>query len=178
MYADKLLSTNLIPDSVYEMQTAWYPTVANAYGVALDTRHTYVLTDWEVWTAAIMTNTSVRDLFLDAVYKFSADGLNNEAYDDWYDTTTGKVECGAGADCFRARPVVGGHLALLALPSGVSGNVSTNSSGTGPSSSGSGSSRNSTTPNVKSLARRTLNKESLNWMMNLALAIALPAVIV
>jgi len=109
MYADKVLGLNLIPSSVYEMQTAWYPTVVNAYGVPLDTRHTYTKSDWQTWTAAIMTNTTVRDMFISSLYSYAADGENAQPLGDWYETLNGDVEG------FRARPVVGGHLALLAL---------------------------------------------------------------
>ncbi|GBE79652.1 DUF1793-domain-containing protein [Sparassis latifolia] len=109
MYADKLLNTSLIPSSVYEMQTAWYPTVLNTYGVPLDTRHTYTKSDWQLWTAALVSSTTVRDTFVDSVYKYAADGLNSQPLGDWYETLNGDV------DGFRARPVVGGHLALLAL---------------------------------------------------------------
>ncbi|KAG1815522.1 uncharacterized protein BJ212DRAFT_1481299 [Suillus subaureus] len=109
LYADKLLGTNVFPESVYDMQTAWYATVVNAYGVPLDTRHTYTKSDWESWTAAIMTNTTTRDMFIDSVYKYAADGESNQPFGDWYETLDGTVYG------FRARPVVGGHLALLAL---------------------------------------------------------------
>ncbi|KAH9951659.1 DUF1793-domain-containing protein [Amylocystis lapponica] len=107
MLADKLLGTNLIPDSVYDMQTAWYSTVDNEFGVPLDTRHTYTKSDWELWTAALVSDPSVRDIFVDAVYKYAADGLSSQPLSDWYETTTGAPEV------FSARPVVGGHLALV-----------------------------------------------------------------
>lgn len=109
MYADKLLKTNLIPSSVYEMQTAWYPTVDEEYGVPLDTRHTYTKSDWQSLTAAFMTNTTVRDMLIDAVQSYAADGLNSVPLSDWYWANNGVVQG------FQARPVVGGHLALLAL---------------------------------------------------------------
>ncbi|KAG0709752.1 hypothetical protein DFH29DRAFT_978606 [Suillus ampliporus] len=98
LYADKLLGTNVFPESVYDM---------HAYGVPLDTRHTYTKSDWELWTAAIMTNTTARDMFIDSVYKYAADGESNQPLGDWYETLDGTV------DGFRARPVVGGHLALV-----------------------------------------------------------------
>ncbi|KAJ3498050.1 hypothetical protein NLJ89_g10269 [Agrocybe chaxingu] len=41
LFADKMLKLNLFPESVYTMQTAWYKTVAQPFGVPLDTRHTY-----------------------------------------------------------------------------------------------------------------------------------------
>ncbi|KAG8213438.1 DUF1793-domain-containing protein [Butyriboletus roseoflavus] len=109
LYADKLLGTNLFPQSVYDMQTAWYATVVNTYGVPLDTRHTYTKSDWQMWTAAFMTTTTTRDMFIDAVYKYAADGANNVPLSDWYDTLSGV------SDGFQARPVVGGHLAMLVL---------------------------------------------------------------
>ena len=62
-----------------------------------------------MWTAAFMTNTTTRDMFIDSVYKYAADGANNVALSDWYDTRSGV------SDGFKARPVVGGHLALVSF---------------------------------------------------------------
>ncbi|KAJ6628763.1 hypothetical protein B0H10DRAFT_2209222 [Mycena sp. CBHHK59/15] len=109
LFGDKMLKLNLFPTSVYDEQTAWYQTHANAFGVPLDTRHTYTKTDWEIYTAAIVTNTAVRDVFIGAVKKWVSDGQSNGAFGDLYDTVSGAP---VG---FRARPVVGGHLALLVL---------------------------------------------------------------
>lgn len=41
LYSDKLLGLNLVPQYVYDMQSAYYPTIMERYGVPLDTRHTY-----------------------------------------------------------------------------------------------------------------------------------------
>ncbi|KAH8120127.1 DUF1793-domain-containing protein [Phellopilus nigrolimitatus] len=109
LYADKLLQTNIFPQSVYDMQTAWYKTVANSFGVPLDTRHTYTKTDWQLFTAGLVTDTTSRDLLISSVRKFAADGLSYAPFADWYETTDGTPEV------FRARPVAGGHLALLVL---------------------------------------------------------------
>ncbi|KAI0774201.1 DUF1793-domain-containing protein [Fomes fomentarius] len=109
LYADKLLKFDLFPETIYDLQTAWYSTHANTYGVPLDTRHTYTKTDWEIWTAALVTSTEVRDLLIGSVRKFAADGLSSQPFGDWYETTNGRPEG------FRARPVAGGHLAFLAL---------------------------------------------------------------
>ncbi|EMD40792.1 hypothetical protein CERSUDRAFT_103175 [Gelatoporia subvermispora B] len=109
MFADVLLNTSVFPASVYDMQTAWYETVVNEFGVPLDTRHTYTKSDWQSWTAALVTSTTVRDIFINSVFKYAADEENSQPLGDWYETLNGDVEG------FKARPVVGGHLALLAL---------------------------------------------------------------
>ncbi|KAG6821602.1 hypothetical protein H0H93_000111 [Arthromyces matolae] len=106
LFADKLLKLNLFPTSIYTMQSAWYKTVPQSYGVPLDTRHTYSKTDWQIWTAAIATDTTTRDLFISSVKKYASDGLTSQPFGDWYETTNGQAEG------FRARPVVGGHLGL------------------------------------------------------------------
>lgn len=54
-----------------------------------------------------MSDVDVRDLFINAVHAYLADGQNNAPMGDWFDTTSGKAEP------FHARPVVGGHLALV-----------------------------------------------------------------
>jgi len=109
LFGDKLLGLNLFPQSVYDEQTAWYPTVDAAFGVPLDTRHTYTKSDWQIWTSTLMTNNATRDMFINAVYKFASNGTSNAPFGDWYDTVAGLDEG------FRARPVVGGHLAHLVL---------------------------------------------------------------
>lgn len=109
LYSDKLLKFNLFPQRIYDQQTAWYATVAREFGVPLDTRHEWTKTDWEIWTAAIASTKEVRDLFISSVRKYAANGLNRQPFGDWYETPSGRV------NGFRARPVVGGHLALLDL---------------------------------------------------------------
>lgn len=54
-----------------------------------------------------MTDTTVRDMFLSALHAYASDGENNAPLSDLYDTISGD------SDGFRARPVVGGHLALV-----------------------------------------------------------------
>ncbi|KAF8485559.1 DUF1793-domain-containing protein [Gautieria morchelliformis] len=109
LMADKLLGTDVFPQSVYEQQTAWYQTVAQEFGVPLDTRHTYTKSDWQIWTSAIVTNATTRDMFVSRVNKYIASGVNSVPFSDWYETTNAKVQG------FQARPVAGGHLALLVV---------------------------------------------------------------
>lgn len=58
LYADKLLGLGFVPQSVYDMQSTFYPTVAETYGVPLDTRNTVTKSDWEMWVAAISSDTT------------------------------------------------------------------------------------------------------------------------
>nr|GAT54330.1 predicted protein [Mycena chlorophos] len=109
LFGDKLMKLNIFNESLYEMQTAWYASHFNQYGVPLDTRHTYTKSDWQLWTASWVTNTTVRDQFITAVKNFVSDGKFGEPFSDWYDTISGQQSG------FQARPVVGGHLALLVL---------------------------------------------------------------
>jgi hypothetical protein len=41
LHADRLLGLNLVPQSIYDMQSTFYPTVTEEYGVPLDTRNVY-----------------------------------------------------------------------------------------------------------------------------------------
>ncbi|KAJ7232842.1 hypothetical protein B0H12DRAFT_1239497 [Mycena haematopus] len=107
LFSDVHLGLKLFPQSVYDEQTAWYKTVINQYGVPLDTRHTYTKSDWSIWTSAIVTDTTLRNQFISTLTAYVSNGLNNNAFSDLFDTVSGKV---VG---FTARPVVGGHLALL-----------------------------------------------------------------
>ncbi|PVH87153.1 glutaminase GtaA [Cadophora sp. DSE1049] len=109
LYGDKLLSLNFVPQSVYDMQSTFYPTVEQKYGVPLDTRHNYTKSDWEMWTAAIASD-STKKMFISDLAKWINETPTNKALTDWYDVQTG--DFGGG---FTARPVVGGHFALLAL---------------------------------------------------------------
>ncbi|KAG8714064.1 hypothetical protein FRC08_012425 [Ceratobasidium sp. 394] len=113
LYADKLFGFNLFPQSVYDMQTAWYAKQFKQYGIALDTRHTYTKSDWEIYTAGTVRDVTTRNLFITRLKDYLANGKNNAPFSDWYDAVSGSV---VG---FRARPVAGGHFALLVLPNSV-----------------------------------------------------------
>lgn len=88
------------------MQSAFYPTVQNTYGVPLDTRHTYTkgeatrisyvdillkhhTGDWELFAAAV-ASTSTRDMFIQLLANWINVTPTNRALTDLYDTTTGK----------------------------------------------------------------------------------------
>jgi len=119
LYSDKLLGTNIFPQSVIDLQTSWYGNVTMPeFGLPLDTRHDYVLSGWEIWTAAFVNSATLRNDLVGAVLRYAGDGKSGAPFQDWYNTTDGTSEP------FAARPVVGSHLALLALPGFVAGNAS------------------------------------------------------
>ena len=112
-YADRVLGLHLVPDSVAAVEAAWYLSRANTYGVPLDVRHTYTKNDWEMWTAAWLSeHGDIRDLLIESVYEFATTSGNRAAMTDWYDTVTDR-QVG-----FQARPVVGGFFALLTVAGG------------------------------------------------------------
>ena len=89
LYADKLLNLNFVPQSVYDMQSAFYPNVEQKYGVPLDTRHNYTKSDWEMWTAAISSD-STKKMFISDLAKWINETPTNKALTDWYDVQTGE----------------------------------------------------------------------------------------
>ncbi|KAA8645729.1 glutaminase GtaA [Aspergillus tanneri] len=114
LYADRELGLNLVPQSVYDMQNTFYPTVQNTYGVPLDTRHQYTKGDWELFTAAI-SSTSTRDMFIQLLAKWINETPTNRALTDLYDTINGDYP----QITFIARPVMGGAFALMLLHQGL-----------------------------------------------------------
>lgn len=112
LYADRLLGLDFVDQDVYDMQSTFYPTVALTYGVALDTRHTWVKSDWEMFAAAIASD-STRDLFISTLVKWINETPIPDAFSDLFDGDTAAYPPGL---TFKARPVMGGTFALLALP--------------------------------------------------------------
>ncbi|RDW82670.1 glutaminase GtaA [Coleophoma cylindrospora] len=111
LYGDTELGLNLVPQSVYDMQSAFYPTVALEYGVPLDTRNNYTKSDWEMFAAAI-ASTSTKELFISKLATWIGQTTTAFPETDLFDCNTGGWPSGLQ---FTARPVVGGHFALLAL---------------------------------------------------------------
>jgi hypothetical protein len=102
-----------VPQSVYDMQSAFYPTVKGNYGVPLDTRNRFTKSDWEIFCAAI-ASASTKKMFIDDVAKWVRETPSNKPFSDLYETRDGKQPAGIE---FNARPVVGGMFALLLLDS-------------------------------------------------------------
>lgn len=98
---DRLLNLDLVPHRIYDMQSSFYFTVANEYGVPLDSRHTvrgavsldfsrrlansrilpqWSKTDWQMFTAASATSVSARDLFTKGLVKYLKANVVNSPF--------------------------------------------------------------------------------------------------
>ncbi|KAH6664891.1 hypothetical protein B0J14DRAFT_238768 [Halenospora varia] len=110
LYTDTLLGLSLVPQSIYTMQSTFYPTVTQKYGIPLDTRNLFTKSDWLMWTAAI-ASTSTKTMMINKLATWINETPTNRAFTDLYNTQTGNW----ANNHFIARPVVGGHFALLAL---------------------------------------------------------------
>ena len=107
-----MLNLNFIDQSIFDMQSKFYPTVANEYGVPLDTRHPWTKGDWEMFVAAVSSQ-STRDMFISKLARWVGVTSTDRGMTDLYDSQTGGFP--AGGPTFVARPVLGGMFALLAL---------------------------------------------------------------
>ncbi|KAI1616235.1 hypothetical protein EDD36DRAFT_450508 [Exophiala viscosa] len=118
VFPARLLSLPIIPDSIYDMQCAYYPSVSQIFGVPLDNRHAYTKSDWELWTAATCTSPT-RRLFVNALAYWLNETDTSLPFTDLYltideggypnsDTAPTPIE-------FIARPVQGGLFSLLAM---------------------------------------------------------------
>ena len=125
LYLDVLLELNTFPTEAYKMQTDFHPTVRKEAGVPLDSRDSWTKTDWMTFAAATamapgVGNEGVRDMFIDDIHAYMTNGLNNVPFSDKFWTESkmgrdGKHHDIGTHDGYRARPVVGGHFALLAM---------------------------------------------------------------
>jgi hypothetical protein len=115
LYFDKLLNLGVVNETVYAMQSDWYATVSQIYGVPLDNRHHYTKSDWEVWAAATSAG-ATRKLIVNAIAYWLNHTTARVPFTDLYEVigTGYHPEVPQSTD-FKARPVVGGHFALLAL---------------------------------------------------------------
>ena len=109
-FADRLLGTGLIPKSVLDEQAAWYEKVSNLLGLPLQVPHSYAKSDWEMFTAAWLSQYPIKRQLIEQVYTYANTTPSRVPFSDLYDTISGN-QTG-----FQARPVQGGIFALLALP--------------------------------------------------------------
>jgi hypothetical protein len=89
LYGDAELQLGLVPQSVYDMQSVFYPTVFDEYGIPLDTRHNYTKSDWEMFTAAIASK-DTQTMLIGDLAKWIRETPTNRAMTDLYDAQTGE----------------------------------------------------------------------------------------
>uniref|UniRef100_A0A0K3CSY0 BY PROTMAP: gi/472586147/gb/EMS23675.1/ glutaminase GtaA [Rhodosporidium toruloides NP11] gi/647397767/emb/CDR41006.1/ RHTO0S05e10770g1_1 [Rhodosporidium toruloides] n=1 Tax=Rhodotorula toruloides TaxID=5286 RepID=A0A0K3CSY0_RHOTO len=110
LYFDRLLFTNdyIFPESIYEMQDRFYPTVAEPFGPPLDSRFkTRTKTDWLAWTASLFPRSSQsRSILHSALARYFRQSKNAV----FGDSITPQEGWSVG---FLSRPVAGGHYAAL-----------------------------------------------------------------
>ncbi|GAA5925950.1 hypothetical protein JCM3775_005159 [Rhodotorula graminis] len=118
LFGDRALNLKLFDQELYEEQAAFYQHKLERYGLPLDHRHRWAKTDWQMFAAASSTTRKGRDGFVDSLVDFLAAGKVDAPFPDLYETPTATFPGREGLDWpiyFIARPVVGGHFALLSL---------------------------------------------------------------
>ncbi|KAK6497118.1 hypothetical protein TWF506_004593 [Arthrobotrys conoides] len=100
-----------VPEDIYTKQSEWYNLVEQKYGLPLDSRHLYTKSDWEFFAAAISTR-KTRENIIMSVGRWVNETSTDRPFTDLYDT---EGSGGFPGISFMARPVVGGHFAVLAL---------------------------------------------------------------
>ena len=106
-----ILSLNLFPSDVAQLESDYYQTKILDYGIPLDSRSNLTKSDWSSWAAALGNNEQATFIF-NKLYKFANESLNRMPLTDLYNVADGRVSV------FRARPVMGGLFiqALLQNP--------------------------------------------------------------
>jgi hypothetical protein len=114
LYNDKLLGLNLVPQQVYDIQSQFYPTIKEKYGVPLDTRNPHwTKSDWQIFCAAV-ASTETKAMFIDSIAAWVNETSSKNPMSDLFNTNDGEQVKGID---FKARPVMGGMFALLLLDS-------------------------------------------------------------
>ncbi|KAL8900355.1 MAG: hypothetical protein Q9207_005741 [Kuettlingeria erythrocarpa] len=118
IYPALLLNLSVIPDSLYEMQSSFYPSVSQIFGVPLDNRHSYTKSDESLWTAATCSP-ETRRLFVNALGYWLNATSTDRPFTDLFETIgEGGYPVSPTPISLSARPVAGGHFSLLALEKG------------------------------------------------------------
>lgn len=103
--------TAFVDSKIYKIQSDWYHNVRQRYGLPLDSRHMYTKSDWEFFAVAVSSK-QVREEIVDSIALWVNETSTDRPLTDLYDT---EGDGGFPGIYFKARPVVGGHFAFLAL---------------------------------------------------------------
>ena len=116
LFPDSLLNLSTFPQTAFDMQSSFYPTLfansSNTDGVPLYSDLDWAKTDWAMFAGAVASD-ETRALFINEVWAYvsSNNSFNQVPFSDrWY--VAGEA-AGQFYD-YRARPVTGGHFAILA----------------------------------------------------------------
>jgi len=108
MVWDDILSFNIIPEEVEDIEIRYYLTKQERYGLPLDNRETYTKLDWILWTASLANSNDQFRQLIKPVHNFLKETPDRLAMTDWYWTKSGEWKG------FIARSVVGGvYMELL-----------------------------------------------------------------
>ncbi|TCD67966.1 hypothetical protein EIP91_011767 [Steccherinum ochraceum] len=117
-YADKLLQTNVIDNSFYSSETTFLKSLFSSastplttFGVPIDSSiNSQADSAWTLFTAAILTDNTVRDALIEPVYSaLAATNLTTLTYAKVYKLDTGATVSGASS------PALGAFFAPMAL---------------------------------------------------------------
>ena len=136
MFPDMLLKLNTFTQAAYDMESSYYPTVRLTAGVPLDDTVDWGKTDWMAWSGAIASE-DTRNMMLDDIHQYITAEVDTVPFSDRIFVSN---EFGNTTDSdyvYRARPVVGGHFAIIALDQGANSIPYSSSPGTSTCSGGS-----------------------------------------
>ncbi|KAL8988168.1 MAG: hypothetical protein Q9177_002713, partial [Variospora cf. flavescens] len=85
IYPALLLDLPVIPASLYALQSAFYPSVSQAFGVPLDSRHSYTKSDESMWAAATC-EPATRRLFVNGLASWLNVTSTDKAFSDLFET--------------------------------------------------------------------------------------------
>jgi len=106
---DRYLDLKIFPEEVYTMESMYYVTQMNTYGVPLDERKSFTLLEYMGAIQSVLTTEEQSTAFINSVYKWANETPDRVPLSDWYDTVTGRV---IG---FRARSTVGNLFTKMLL---------------------------------------------------------------
>jgi len=112
VFPDFLMKLDTFNPEMYTTQSVFYPTVRQQSGVALLNQVAFGKTDWMLWVA-MTSSVETRDMFVSDVHAMISNGKTTAPFTDKYDVTGSNA--GGQDGGFRARPVVGGEWAGLAV---------------------------------------------------------------
>ncbi|CZS93162.1 related to glutaminase A [Rhynchosporium graminicola] len=103
--------TSFVSERIYKIQSDWYHNVRQKYGLPLDSRRLAAKSDWEFFAVAVASK-QVREEVVQSIALWVNETSTDLPFTDLYET---EGDGGFAIHSFKARPVVGGHFAFLAL---------------------------------------------------------------